>query len=130
MGSFTNWAECKLLNVMAGNELVTSVSMWCGLFTAAPSDASGGTEVSGGSYARKSSGAWGTCTGSEGFIENVATITYATASAAWGSVSHFALLDDSSTGNMIAWATLTAARNVVTNDVAVFAVGSLTITLD
>jgi hypothetical protein len=31
---------------------------------------------------------------------------------------------------MIAWATLTASRVVSTNDVAVFAVGSLTITLD
>jgi hypothetical protein len=130
MGSFTNWAECKLLNVMMGNELVTSVSMWTGLFTAAPSDLSGGTEVSGGNYARKSSGAWGTCTGSEGVVDNVATITFATATAAWGTVSHFALLDDSSTGNMVAWATLTASRSVVTNDVAVFAVGSLTITLD
>ena len=130
MGSFTNYAECKLLNAFAGNEVVNSISMWTGLFTAAPSDLSGGTEVTGGSYARKSSGAWGTCTGSEGFIDNLATITFVTATAAWGTVSHFALLDDSSTGNMIAWATLTASRTVVTNDVAVFAIGSLTITMD
>lgn len=130
MGSFTNYAECKILNNLCGNDTLGSTSMWVGLFTAAPADTSGGTEVSGGSYARKTSGAWATCTGSMGNVANVATVTFATASAAWGTVSHFALLDDSATGNMVAWATLTASRTISTNDVAVFAVGSLSITLD
>lgn len=130
MGSFTNYAERKILNNLVGHDTLGSTSMWVGLFTATPSDASGGTECTGGDYARKSSGVWSTCTDSGGAVYNTATVTYTTASAAWGTVSHFALLTDSATGNMIAWATLTASRVVSTNDVAVFAVGSLTITLD
>lgn len=132
MGSFTNYFEKAILNAIGGNSApIASTSMWMGLFTAAPSDASGGTEATGGSYARKSTGAWSTCTDSGGSIYNVATITYATASNTWGSsLTHFAMLDDSATGNMLCWGTLTAARTIATNDVAAFAVGSVTISLD
>jgi hypothetical protein len=132
MGSFTNYLEKKILNAIGGNDApVASLSMWMGLFTAAPSDASGGTECTGGSYARKSTGAWATCTDSGGAIYNAATITYVTASNSWGGViTHFATLDDSATGNMIAWGTLTASRSIATNDVAAFAIGSLTVSLD
>lgn len=128
MGSLTDYAEKKVLNNLVGQDTFASVSMWVGLFTTAPSDASGGTEVSGGNYARKSSGTWTSATA--GLVANAAVITFATASAAWGTVSHFALLDDSSTGNMVAWSTLTASRDVATSDVASFAVGSLTMAID
>lgn len=129
MGSFTDYMEKAVLNAFCGNgSPLASTSVWVGLYTAAPSDASGGTEATGGNYARKSSGAW---TSATALIANTATVTFATATGTWGgSITHFALLDDSSTGNMIAWATLTAARTIVTNDVAIFAVGSMTIALD
>jgi hypothetical protein len=130
MGSFTDYTEKAVMNAICGNAAAafSSISMWMGLFTAAPSDASGGTECTGGSYARKSSGAWTSMTA---LVANVATITYATASNSWGGViTHFALIDDSATGNMIAWGTLTASRSIATNDVAAFAIGSLTISLD
>lgn len=129
MGSFTNYTEKLVLNSMCGNGgPLASISMWVGLFTAAPSDASGGTEATGGSYARKTSGAWTSCTAG---VDNVATIAFAAASNTWGgTLTHFALLDDSATGNMIVWAALTTSRTVATGDVAVFAVGALDITLD
>jgi len=132
MGSFTNYFEKNILNAIGGNDApIASTTMWMALFTVAPSDASGGTEATGGSYARKSTGAWSTCTDSGGSIYNVATITYATSSNTWGgSLTHFAMLTDSATGSMIAWGTLTAARTIATNDVAAFAVGSVTISLD
>jgi len=131
MGSLTDYFERKVLNAFCGNDAaMASTSMWVAMYTATPSDASGGTEVTGGNYARKSSGAWSTATGASGWVANTATITYATATLSWGNVSHFALLDDSSTGNMVAWATLTATRDIGTNDVAAFAIGSLTIALD
>lgn len=131
MGSLTDYFERKILNAFCGNDTaLASTSMWVALYTATPSDASGGTEVSGGNYARKSSGAWSTATGASGWVANAATVTFATATLSWGNVTHFATLDDSATGYMLMWATLTAARDIGTNDVAAFAVGSLTIALD
>jgi len=132
MGSFTNYFEKAILNAIGGNDApIASTSMWMALFTAAPSDASGGTEATGGSYARKSTGAWSSCTDSGGSVYNVATITFATSYNTWGgSLTHFAMINDSSTGRMLCWGTLTAARTIATNDVAAFAVGSVTISLD
>lgn len=129
MGSFTNTYENSILNALCGNGAdLASTSMWVALFTAAPSDASGGTEATGGNYARKSSGAWASAAG--GVVSNAATVTYATCTSTVGTITHFALMTDSATGSMVAWATLTASRDLATNDIAVFAVGSLTISLD
>ena len=123
MGSFTNYMEKTVLNAMGGNgSPVASMSLWMGLFTTAPSDASGGTEVSGGNYARKSVGAWVTATvvGSGVGFSNVTNTTFGTATGAWGAVSCFALFDDSSTGNMILWSSLTIPQTVVTYSIPIF----------
>jgi len=128
MGSFTNRYEQVVMNALVGQDApLASTSMWLALFTAAPSDASGGTEATGGNYARKSSGAW---TSGTALVANAATVTFATCTSTVGSVTHFALMTDSATGFMVGWATLSAARDLATNDVAAFEVGSLTISLD
>lgn len=124
MGSLTDYMEKKVLDAMCGNGTpLSSISMWMGLFTAAPSDASGGTEVSGGNYGRKSVGTWLTATIVSDFagVSNATNTVFATASNSWGGpITHFALFDDSATGNMILWATLTAAKTILTNDIAIF----------
>jgi hypothetical protein len=124
MGSFTNYMEKKVMDAICGNAAaeLSSISMWLGLFTAAPSDASGGTEVSGGNYARKSVGSWLTVTvlASGAGLSNVTNTVFDTATGAWGDVSHFALFDDSETGNMIMWSALTVPQTVVTNDIPIF----------
>jgi hypothetical protein len=123
VGSFTNYMEKAVLNAIGGNDApVASMSLWLGLFTAAPSDASGGTEVSGGNYARKSVGSWVTATvlGSGGAVSNVTNTVFGTATGAWGVVTHFAHFDDSETGNMIMWSSLTIPQTVVTNSIPIF----------
>lgn len=123
MGSFTDYLEKKVLNALCGNgDPLGSISMWMGLFTAAPSDASGGTEVSGGNYARKSVGTWATAALGDSYagLVNVTNTVFGTATGSWGNITHFALFDDSSTGNMLMWATLTSVRNVMTNDIVWF----------
>lgn len=131
MGSFTNYAENKILNELGNNLIVATASLWVGLFTTIPSDASGGVECTGGDYARRPAGAWTTCAGA-GTIANAASITFITCSVAWGTASAFAVFDASTTavGNMIAWGQLTAAKTIGTADVAQFGIGSLTISLD
>ena len=55
MAGFSDYLEDKVLNHVFGGTAYTAPStLYVGLYTAAPSDTGGGTEVSGGSYARKS----------------------------------------------------------------------------
>ena len=52
--SFTNFLETELLDhVFGGNAYTSPGTVYVGLFTAAPGEAGGGTEVSGGSYVRR-----------------------------------------------------------------------------
>jgi hypothetical protein len=99
------------------------------LFTVAPSDASAGTEVTGGSYARvDSKGKW--AVPAAGSVSNNAVITYPTASADWGTVVAFALMTALSGGSQTMWGTLTASKAVNNGDTASFASGALTLTED
>ena len=122
MGSFTNFMEKAVLNAIGGNDApIASMSLWMGLFTAAPSDASGGTEVSGGNYYRKSVGAWTSATvlaSGVGF-SNATNTTFQTATGNWGNITHYGLFNDSATGNMILWSSLSNSMTIVTNNIAV-----------
>src|SRR4051812_46203991 len=74
-------------------------TIYVALFTAAPSDSGGGTEVSGGSYARVLNGpsvsAWkstngttsGASSGTGGAFANGSTITFASPTGNWGVVT-------------------------------------------
>jgi hypothetical protein len=143
MASFTNYLENKLADHLFRATAYTPGTMYVGLFTAAPSDTGGGTEVSGGSYARvsvtKADASWngthGTTTGNSsgtgGTVSNAASITFPTPTANWGTVTHFGLFDASTSGNLLVWAALTASKTVNNGDPApMFQAGALTIQID
>lgn len=114
------------------------------LLTAAPSDAGGGTEVSGGSYARvavtSSLANWaGTqaaasttaSSGTGGTTSNNAAITFPAPTANWGVCTHLAVYDASTTGNLLFWAALTVSKTVNNGDAAPsFAAAALTFQID
>ncbi|GAG79654.1 unnamed protein product, partial [marine sediment metagenome] len=75
----------------------------------------GGTEVSGGSYARQLAGL-SEATGSGGTTSNAAEIAFPTATANWGTVTHVALMDAVTSGNMIMWSALDAEKTVNDGD--------------
>ena len=53
-GNLTNYLENKLIDHFLGTTSYTMpAAVYIGLFTVAPTDAGGGTEVTGGSYARQ-----------------------------------------------------------------------------
>lgn len=53
MAAWSDFAENKIIDaVFRGQALGAPATLYVGLFTAAPSDAGGGVEVTGGSYAR------------------------------------------------------------------------------
>jgi hypothetical protein len=108
-------------------------NLYVALYTAAPSDSGGGTEVTGGSYARvacnPSDSNWAATSGTNGVTSNVAAINFGTASASWGTITHFGILDASSGGNLLVWGALSASKTVGSGDAFQIPAGSLTVTV-
>jgi hypothetical protein len=125
--SFTNDLETRALQWAFTTGSPTRPTAWyVGLFTAAPSDTGGGTEVSGGSYARQAV----TLTVSGNLATNGSAIEWPTASAGWGTITHVAIFDALTTGNMLVYAALTTSKTISTGDVLRIPAGDLDITLD
>ena len=126
MSSFSDYLETELLDhVFANNAYTAPTTIYCALYTAAPSDAGGGTEVTGGSYARQSMAF--SVTGDT--ASNTAQVAFPTATADWGTVTHVGLFDASTSGNLLAWGELTSSKLVETGDIFRIAAGDLDITL-
>lgn len=130
MGSFSDYAENKVLDHIVGKTSLTMPTAYVALFTAAPSDAGGGTEVTGGSYARKATAGADWNAASAGAISNANALAFPEATASWGTITHFAIMDAATAGNMLAWGALTTSKAIGSGDTASFAVGDLDITLD
>jgi hypothetical protein len=96
------------------------------LYTVAPTDSSAGTEVTGGGYVRQTV----TLTTSGSDTTNSAAVEYPTATAGYGTVVAVAVLDASSGGNMLAYASLTANKTIATGDVFRVPAGDLDISLN
>lgn len=130
MSSFSDYSENLVLNWLLTTNSATRPTAWyVALFTAAPSDTGGGTEVSGNAYARTAVGGM-TVAGTATTATNDAAIEFAAASGGnWGTITHAAIFDASTAGNMLAWAPLTTSRTINDGDVFRIPAGSLTVTL-
>jgi hypothetical protein len=128
--SKSDYLENKVLDHTLGKTSYTMPTVYVGLFTAAPTDAGGGTEVSGGSYARKSTAGADWNAAASGSSSNANAITFVTATASWGTVTHFGLFDAASAGNLLRWAALTTSKTIGSGDTASFAAGTLVVTED
>jgi hypothetical protein len=131
MSSFTDYTENLVLNyLLTTNSVTRPTAFFVGLFTAAPSDTGGGTEVSGNGYARVATGTMTVSGTSPTTATNAAAIEFAAASGGnWGSVGWAAIFDASTGGNMIAWAALSTARTINNGDVLRIPAGDLDVTL-
>lgn len=132
-GSKADFLENELLDHVLGNAAYTApTNVYIALYTAAPSDSGGGTEVSGGSYARltvaNNATNWPAASG--GAKSNGTALTFTTATASWGTVVAFGIFDAATAGNLLYWATLTTNKVIDNGDTAEFAVGDLDVTED
>jgi hypothetical protein len=125
--SFSNYLETELLDhVFAGNAYTSPSAVYVSLHTANPDEDASGAEVSGGGYARQA----GSLSVSGNTATTTAAIEYATATADYGTVTHVGIWDASTSGNMLAYAALTASKTISTGDVFRIPTGDLDITLD
>ena len=131
MSSFSDYTENLVLTWLFTASAATRPTAWyVGLFTAAPSDTGGGTEVTGNAYARKVTGTITVSGTSPTTATNAAAIEFAAASGGnWGSIGWAGIFDASTGGNLLAWAPLTTARTINDGDVFRIPASSLTITL-
>ena len=128
-GSFSDYLENKVLDHVFLTATYTQPSaIYVALYTVAPTDAGGGTEVSSGGYARVQHDNWDTA--ASGAIENTGAITFPTATADWGTLVAFGIFDALTGGNLLAWGDLTTSKVIATGDTAEFADGDLDVTLD
>jgi hypothetical protein len=125
--SFSNYLENKVLDHVFGGSAYTAPStLYVGLFTSDPGEAGGGTEVSGGSYARQT--ITFTVTGSQ--ASSSAAVEFPTATASWGTITHAAVYDAASAGNLLAYGALTASKTIDSGDVFRIPSGDFDIDLD
>ena len=129
MAGLTDYAENKTLDHILGVASWASAQRYVGLLTAAPTDSTGGTEVStsGTGYVRQ---AVTFAAASGGASSNSALIDFGTASGAYGTVTHVGIYDAASAGNLLAYAALSASKTVAASDSFQIPIGDLDISLD
>ena len=128
MAGFSDYLEDKVLDHVFGGVAYTAPTKYVALYTVAPTDTGGGTEVTGGSYARQT-GAFTVSGTNPTTASNSAAIEYPTATANYGTVVAVGILDASTGGNLLAYANLDTSKSVTTGDVFRFDTGDLDITL-
>lgn len=143
MAALSDYLENKLIDhIFRGMAYTPPTELHVALYTGAPSDAGGGTEITGGSYARaqldpsgthwrntQNSGT-GASSGTSGQTANAAVITFPAPTANWGTATHVGVFDSSSGGNLIAQGTLSAPKTINNGDPApTFPIGALVVTL-
>jgi hypothetical protein len=122
-----------LAKVFNATAFPATPTVYLALYTAAPTDAGGGTEVSGNAYARVAVTANTTNfpAPSGGSISNGTAINFPQATpAGWGVVTHFGIFDASTSGNLLYWGVLSSSKTVDALDTLSFAISALTITED
>ena len=130
MSGLSNYGENLVLTWLLTNGSATRPTSWfIALYTVAPGEGGGGTEVSGGSYARQA--VTFTVSGTAPTeASNSVAVEFPTATANWGTVVAAAIFDASTSGNILAYANLTTSKTIDSGDVLRFNAGSLDVTLD
>lgn len=125
MAALSDYAENLLLNWLMTAGAATRPTTWyVALYTAAPSDSGGGTEVSGNGYSRQSA-SWDTASGTGGTTANSGAISFTAAGGSWGTVTHMGIFDASSGGNLLWHGALASSKTVDDGDTLQFSTGNI-----
>lgn len=134
MSKMSDYLEVELRkHIFRTGSFTKPSALYVSLHTADPTDDASGTEVSGGSYARVQrdplDANWTAASATDGVTDNAAAITFPSPTANWGVITHFAIWDASSAGNMLIHGALTTPKTVNNGDAAPsFAIGALDVT--
>lgn len=127
MAALTTTTSNKLLDhLLATTAWTKPTAVYLALCTTAPTASAGGTEIStvGTGYARQ---AVAFSAAASAATANSGTVTFPTATANWGTISHWELWDAVTGGSRLAYGAWTASKIIQTGDVFVVPAGQLTV---
>jgi len=125
-GNLSDYLENKLLDHFLGTATYTKpTTVYVGLYTVVPTDAGGGTQVTGGSYARQTATFSAAASGT---TSNTANIDFAGMPAA--TTVAIGVFDAITAGNLLLWGTLTTNKTTDAGDTLRIATGDLDISID
>lgn len=134
MAGKSDYLENKILDhILGGGDYTRPATLYVALFTAAPTDAGGGTEVTGGDYARLAvtNDATNFPAAAGGAKSNGAAFEFPEATDSWGDIVAFGLYDASTAGNLLMWNNLSnGPKTIDSGDTARFKAGDLDFTED
>jgi len=130
MAALSDVAEKLLLDWLMTTGTATRPTAWyVALYTLAPSDSGGGTEVSGGGYARQSV-TFDAAATPGGTTSNNNVVQFTASGANYGTVTHIGIHSASSgSGNLLWHGAMTASRVVNDGDTLEFSVGNIDLTI-
>lgn len=125
--SLSNTFETTTLKWLLTTDSVTRPTAWyLGLFTSDPGETGSGAELSGNAYVRKAA----TFSVTDDTATNTGAVEWPVATGTWGTVTHVAIHDAETAGNIIAYAALTNSKTIASGDVFRIPASDLTVTLD
>jgi hypothetical protein len=132
MSAASNYLENKILDHVLTATAYTQPSRYIALFTGNPGEAGSFTNevsTSGTAYARQ---AVTFAAASSGSSATNATVTFPTATANFGTITHVAVVDSDTegAGNVLFYGAVTTSKTIETGDTFQISSGNLTISLD
>ena len=129
MAALSDHAEALLLDWLMTNGSATRHTAWyVALYTAAPSDSGGGTEVSGSGYAREAV-TFAAATSPGGTTSNTGAVSFTASGGNWGTITHIGIHDAVSGGNLLWHGSMTASKTVADGDTLEFSIGNIDLTI-
>ena len=126
MSAMSDFLELEVLDHVLGTGSYTMpTTVRIGLSTGSFGDDNSGTELSGSGYARQ---AITFAAASSGSAATNATVTFPTATGSWGAVSHWAIFDAASGGNLLIHGVFATPKTITSGDVLRINSGDLTVT--
>lgn len=127
MADFSDYLENELLDHVFRNSSYTPPSaVYLALYTSAPTDAGGGTQVSGNGYSRQAI-TFGAASG--GAISNTSAVSFTASGGNFGTIVAVGIFDASTSGNLLAWKAITSVA-INDGDTLTFPIGDIDVTLD
>lgn len=129
MANLSDWSEANMLDWLLGGATPTRpTARHLALFTAAPSDSGGGTEVATGGYARQAL-TFAAASSPAGTATTSAAASFTASGAGYGTITYIGIFSAATGGNLLAWGPLTTQRTVNDGDTLTFSAGAITVTL-
>jgi hypothetical protein len=132
MSSLSDAGEAMALDHMFTATAVTRpTAWWFALYTAAPSDTGGGTEVTNANAYARTSVVFTRSGTTPTQVANTSQVDFPTATGSWGTITHIGIVTSATHGGgvLLAWAPLDTSRAITTGEIFRVAAGGVVVTL-